>query len=99
MIVDLAEAFVTELFVERTGLKGERIQPDADAAVFESELLGLLHKGSAESGASEFGGNRQILNEEPVVRSATPETADGFAVRASNEQRYIQEVRRRAVLK
>ena len=52
MIVDLAEAFVTELFVERTGLEGERIQPDADATMFKGNLLGSLHKISAKSGAS-----------------------------------------------
>ena len=74
MVVDLSEAFVAEFFVERTGLKGERIQPDANAAVFESDLFGFLHRVSAKSGASQFGGNRQILNEEPVVRSATPKT-------------------------
>jgi hypothetical protein len=52
MIVDLAKAFVTEFFVERTGLEGERIQPDADATLVKGNLFGPLHQISANSGAS-----------------------------------------------
>jgi hypothetical protein len=47
MVVELAEALIAEFFVKGKGLKGERIEPNANAALLDRDLLGFLHESPA----------------------------------------------------
>ena len=89
---------IAEFFVKGKCLKGEGIKPDADAAMLDCDLLGFLHESPAQTCSSQFCGNRQIFNEEPVVSGATPKTADGLLIRAFEKQGHFQEVGRGTVL-
>src|ERR1700751_531268 len=87
-VIERTKFLITHLFVERTRLKAELIEPGRVAGAFNRTRFGIGHQLTPDTAAAEIVADPEIFDNQPSAIGFSRQTGDnGFRVSNENAER------------